>query len=62
MAVIIETQHHKTYFRRFAPSEDFDQTAHTRSLIEIFAWCILDSQVNVDKEGSDQTSRKRRLI
>ena len=34
----------KTYPRTFAPSEDSDQPAHSRSLIRILTRCILDSQ------------------
>ena len=33
-----------TYLLICSPSEDSDQTAHSRSLIRIFTWCILDSQ------------------
>ena len=34
----------KTYIRTYAPSEDSDQTAHSRSLIRIFTGHSLDSQ------------------
>ena len=37
-------QRQKTYIRTSAPSEDSDQTAHSRSLIRIFSGHILDSQ------------------
>ena len=36
-------QRQKTYFRAYAPSEDSDQTAHSRSLIRIFTGRILDT-------------------
>ena len=34
----------KTYIRTYAPSEDSDQPAHSRSLIRIFRKCILANQ------------------
>ena len=33
----------KVYLRKYAPSEDSDQPAHSRSLIRIFTGRILDS-------------------
>ena len=41
---IFEQQGQKTYLRTCAPSEDSDQTAHSRSLIRIFTGRNLDSQ------------------
>ena len=40
---ISKPQRQKTYLRTCAPSEDSDQPAHSRSLIRIFPWRILDS-------------------
>ena len=40
----LEPQRQKTYLWTCAPSEDSDQTAHSRSLIRIFTGRILDSQ------------------
>ena len=56
----------KTYLRACAPSEDSDQTAHSRSLIRIFTGRILNSQgcnfLRSDNEDSNQTALMRRLI
>ena len=41
--LLYESQHQKTYLWISAPSEDSDQTAHSRSLIRIFTGRILDS-------------------
>ena len=40
----VQLQRQKKRLRTCAPSEDSDQPAHSRSLIRIFTWCILDSQ------------------
>ena len=42
--IMSESLHQKPYLRTYAPSEDSDQTAHSRSLIRTFTGCILDSQ------------------
>ena len=42
---IYELLHQKMYLGTGVPSEDSDQPAHSRSLIRIFTWRILDSQV-----------------
>ena len=39
-----ESQSHKTYLRIRTPSEESDQTAHSRSLIRFFTGRVLDSQ------------------
>ena len=49
------------------PSEDSDQTAHSRSLIRIFAgrflWRANDARFfHAENEDSKQTVRMRRLI
>ena len=41
---IYDPQRQKTYLSICAPSEDSDQTAHSRSLIRIFTGRILDNQ------------------
>ena len=50
----------KTYLRTSTPSEDSDQTAHSRSLIRIFAWRNLNRQgckFHLHNDHSDQTAR-----
>ena len=56
----------KLYFLTYAPSEDSDQPAHSRSLIWILTWRISDSQgckaFDEDNKDSNQTVRMRILI
>ena len=60
-----EPQRQKTHLRVCAPSEDSDQTAHSRSLIRIFNGPILAKEatfLHADNEDYEQTVRTRRLI
>ena len=59
-------QRQNTYHRTCTRSEDSDQPAHSRSLIRIFIWRILDSQgykvLHADNVDSDQCELMRKLI
>ena len=60
----MEPLRQKTYLRTCAPSEDSDQPAHSRSLIRIFTWRILDNQgfkVSSCEQRSDYTDPQANL-
>ena len=60
----LKPQLQKTFLETYTSREDSDQ--HSRSLIRIFAECILDRKdvmfLNSDNGDSDQTARMGRLI
>ena len=56
---VFKSQRQMTYLRTYAPSEDPDQTAHSRSLIKLFHWAFVllarDAKfLHEDFEDSDQ--------